>query len=156
LWAALVQALPLRLYGSPSEGELTRLLEISARLSELNEQLKHELEGSRQSSRELLNTLEASKRELDELKKELTPLRQDSIALLKGATISIEELSELRTALRKAESSLMSLDVSYGAYRVAAETRITRLERGRRWYIYAVIAVALTAAGGWTAYAVTR
>jgi uncharacterized coiled-coil DUF342 family protein len=156
LWAVLAQALPHRAYGSPSEGELTRLLEISARLSELNEALKNELEGSRKSSDELLNMLEASKRELDELKKELTPLRQDSMELLNKATISIEELNELRMALRKAESSLMSLDVSYGAYRAAAETRIKRLERGRRWYTYAVITAALCAAGGWTAYAVTR
>jgi uncharacterized coiled-coil DUF342 family protein len=144
------------LYGSPSEGDLTRLLEISAKLSALNEALKNELEGSRKSSDELLSMLEASKRELDELRKELTPLRQDSMELLNRATISEQELNGLRTALRKAESSLMSLDVSYGAYRMAAETRITRLERGRRWYLYAVIAAALTAAGGWTAYAVTR
>jgi chromosome segregation ATPase len=138
------------------EGELTRLLEISARLSELNEQLKNELEGSRKSSSELLNMLEASKRELEELRKELTPLRKDSTELLSRAEISGQELNELRTALRKAESSLTSLDASYGAYRMAAEARITRLERSGRWYKYAVIAAAVLAAGGWTAFAVAR
>jgi chromosome segregation ATPase len=144
-------------YGLPGEEpELTRLLDISTRLSELNERLRSELEDSRKSSTELLATLETSRSELEQLKQELTPLRNSSMELLTRAERSEQELSGLRAALRKAESSLVSLDVSYGAYKTAAEARIRRLERSGRWMKYAVIGLAIFAAGGWTAFAVTR
>jgi chromosome segregation ATPase len=151
-WLPPVYGLP----GESGEAELTRLLEISARLGELNETLRKELESSRKNSTELLATLETSRNELERLKQELEPLRINSTELLRRAEKSERELSGLRAALRKAESSLVSLDLSYGAYKTTAEARITRLERSGRWWKYAVIGAAAIAAGGWTAFAVTR
>jgi predicted nucleic acid-binding Zn-ribbon protein len=103
-----------------------------------------------------LATLETSRNELEQLKQELAPLRNSSTELLSRAEKSEQELSGLKTALRKAESSLVSLDLSYGAYKTAAEARITRLERSGQWLKYALIGAAAIAVGGWTAFAVTR
>jgi hypothetical protein len=58
--------------------------------------------------------------------------------------------------LKKAESSLTSLEKSFGAYKTAAEARITRLEKTGRFFKYAFVAGVLAAAGGWTAFALSR
>jgi chromosome segregation ATPase len=157
LWAVLRQVCLPPVYGLPGETweqDLTRLLEISARLSGLNERLRIELEDSRKNSTELLATLETSRNELEQLRQELAPLRRNSLELLSRAEKSEQELSGLKSALRKAESSLVSLDLSYGAYKTTAEARITRLERSGRWLKYAVIGALALAVGGWTAFAV--
>ncbi|MFP3090530.1 hypothetical protein LQZ21_09415, partial [Treponema sp. TIM-1] len=100
--------------------------------------------------------LTTSKAELEQLKSELAPLRTRSTELLQTAQNSEQELNGLRTALRKAELSLTSLEHSWENYRSAAEQRIQRLERGRRWYLALIIGSLAAAAGGWTAFAVTR
>jgi chromosome segregation ATPase len=164
-WAVLSRASLLPLSALPSDpdlpqlnspNELARLREISARLSEINETLRQELSGSKQNSAALSNMLETSRIELEALKEELSPLREHSAGLLSAAAQSERELSGLRTALRKAESSLTSLEYSWESYRTEAEQRIARLEQGRRWYIGLIIGALAAAAGGWTAFAVTR
>jgi uncharacterized membrane-anchored protein YhcB (DUF1043 family) len=100
---------------------LNRLTEISNQLSLLNERLRNELLDSRQNSRELQSMLELSKQELDSLRQELEHLRIVSAELLSKAENSLTESTELLTALRKAEYSLVSLEQSFAAYRVAAE-----------------------------------
>ena len=139
-----------------SQNELSRLIGISTRLAELNERLRTELADSRRNSAELSNTLGASKTELDTLKAELEALRQTSTALLNRAELSNQELNGLREALRRAESSLTSLEQSFGAYRMTAESRIARLERSGRLFKYGFIAAAVLAVGGWTAFAIGR
>jgi chromosome segregation ATPase len=165
LCAALSQAALPPLFSLPSDqdppaanssSELTRLREISTRLSEINETLRNELADSKQSSVELSNMLETSRNEFEQLKTELTPLRDRSTELLNAALRSEQELNGLRTALRKAESSLMSLEQSWESYRSGAEQRIRRLERNKRWYIGLIIGSLAAAAGGWTAFAVSR
>jgi chromosome segregation ATPase len=139
-----------------SRNELSRLIEISTKLAELNERLRNELADSRKSSTELSNMLMTSKNELDALRTELEFLRQTSAELLSRAELSSQESSGLREALKKAESSLTSLEQSFGAYRTAAESRIARLEKSGRFFKYAFIAGAVLAAGGWAAFAVAR
>jgi hypothetical protein len=163
-WACLA-----RVYASPSEpagtgnssggnslNEVSRLIEISARLGEINGRLRSELEDSRKNSAELSNMLKASKTELDGLRIELEALRTASTGLLNKAELSSQESNGLREALMKAESSLTSLEGSFGAYRMAAEARITRLERSGRFFKYGFFAGAILALGGWTAFALGR
>jgi septal ring factor EnvC (AmiA/AmiB activator) len=158
--AVLSQASLPPLAGLPSDlpppeteqSALSRLLEISTRLGELNETLRNELESSRRNSTELSATLETSRRELERLKAELEPLRMNSIQLLEAAQNSEQELNGLREALRKAESSLMSLELSWEAYRLSAESRIAGLERKARTYRWALVVAALIGVGGWSAY----
>ncbi|QQO09201.1 hypothetical protein [Breznakiella homolactica] len=140
--------------GTNSGNELSRLIGISTRLSELNETLRNELEDSRKSSAELLNTLGKSKEELDGLRNELESLRVTSTELLNRAETSSRESAELREALRKAEISLASLEQSFGAYRIAAEARIESLDRSRRFLKTACIAAAAFALGGWVAFGI--
>jgi chromosome segregation ATPase len=130
----------------------SRLQEILTRLTELNETLRSELESSRRNSTELSATLETSRRELDQLKADLEALRTNSTQLLETAQNSEQELNGLREALRKAESSLMSLELSWEAYRLSTESRIADLERRARTYRWALAAAALIAVGGWSAY----
>jgi predicted nucleic acid-binding Zn-ribbon protein len=130
-----------------SGGTLNRLLEISAQLSTLNERLREELSDSRQSSRELQIMLEASRKELEELKTELELLRHNSTGLLSKAENSQAELTALLTALRRAESSLMSLELSFTAYRETAEQRIRGLDREKRLWKWGCIAAGVLAAG---------
>jgi chromosome segregation ATPase len=136
-----------------SRNELARLIEISTKLAALNERLRNELDGSRKSSAELSNTLTASRTELDGLRTELESLRRASRELLSRAELSNQELNGLREALRKAESSLTNLEQSFGAYRMAAESRIAYLEKSGRFLKYGLIAAAVLAAGGWAAFA---
>jgi hypothetical protein len=58
--------------------------------------------------------------------------------------------------LSKAESSLTSLEISFAAYREAAETGIKRLERENRLWKWGCIASGVLAAGFVTAFAVSR
>jgi hypothetical protein len=44
--------------------------------------------------------------------------------------------SGLREALKKAESALTNLEQSFGAYRAAAEARISYLEKSGRFFKY--------------------
>ncbi|MFP3091422.1 hypothetical protein LQZ21_13965, partial [Treponema sp. TIM-1] len=69
---------------------------------------------------------------------------------------SEQELNELRTALKQAETSLMSLEQSWAAYRTGVELRIASLERQKRIYKYGFIAGIILTLGGWTTFAVTR
>ena len=139
-----------------SENALNRLIEISAQLSTLNERLQSELQDSRRSSRELQTMLELSKKELEGLRLELEGLRFTSTELLTRAENSRTELAALRTALRKAESSLTSLELSFAAYREAAESRINRLTRENRLWKWGCAAAGVLAAGFGTALLVTR
>ena len=135
--------------GNPhsSGNALSRLIEISAQLSTLNEKLRSELQDSRRSSRELQTMLETSKQEFDELRRELEILRNTSMELLIAAEHSQTELTALQAALRKAESSLMSLELSFAAYREAAERRIYSLERQNRFWKWGCVAAGALAAG---------
>jgi septal ring factor EnvC (AmiA/AmiB activator) len=157
LRAALLPAFCLPLYALPSEPpapELTRLLEISTRLSELNEQLRNELDGSRRNSTELSAMLEKSRNELERLKAELEPLRNNSTALQTTALRSERELNGLRIALRKAETSLMNLEISYSAYRKTTESQLTQIKKNNRVFRYITIGVSITAIAGWTAFGI--
>jgi chromosome segregation ATPase len=136
-----------------SQNELARLIEISAKLAELNETLRNELADSRKNSAELSNTLVTSKNELDALRTELESLRRTSAGLLSKAELSSQESSGLREALKRAESSLTNLERSFGAYRMTAESRIASLEKSGRLFKYASIAGAVLAIAGWTAFA---
>jgi chromosome segregation ATPase len=100
--------------------------------------------------------LETSRSELETLKGELAPLREHLTGLLNAAEQSEQELNGLRTALRKAGRSLTNLELSWETYRTGAEQRIARLERNKRWYIGLLIGTLAAAAGGWTAFAVSR
>ena len=163
LLPALCLGLPLGLWAqdsgaAPSEGNsenaLNRLIGISAQLSDLNERLRSELQDSRQNSRELQNMLEASRKELEGLRQELGALKQELEALHSSSTVlltkaenSQTELAGLREALRKAESSLLSLELSFASYRETAEGRIKTLERQNRFLKWGCIAAGALAAG---------
>jgi hypothetical protein len=160
----LFLALPPRLFSSPSGpsesktdsgNELSRLIGISTRLAELNETLRTELAGSRKNSTELSAMLAASKTEAEELRTELERLRLTSTELLSSAEISNQESDGLKAALTKAGTSLASLELSFGAYRTAAEARITRLERRGRFTAYGFIISAVLALGGWAAFGIS-
>jgi septal ring factor EnvC (AmiA/AmiB activator) len=135
-----------------SERELSRLIEISSQLTQLNEKLRNELEDSRKNSRDLRNTLEKSKNELDELRAELEALRTASTALLNTQDESRTDLTALQTALTKAGNSLASLEQSFAAYRMQAELQIGRLEKTNRFWKWGCAALGVTAAGltAWT------
>jgi uncharacterized coiled-coil DUF342 family protein len=135
-----------------SENALSRLIEISGQLSTLNERLREELQDSRQNSRELQSRLEVSRQELEELRKELAELQRNSMGLLLKAESSQTELAGLLTALRTAESSLMSLQLSFAAYSETAEKRIKTLEKNSRLWKYGCIAAGVLAAGFATAF----
>jgi len=139
-----------------SGNALSRLIGISTQLSTLNEELRNELQGSRQSSRVLQNMLETSKRELEELRTELGVLQISSMELLIKAENSQTELTGLQDALRKAESSLMSLELSWAAYRESTERRINVLSREKTLWKWGCIAAGVLAAGFGTAFAVAR
>lgn len=140
---------------TPSDSELSRLIEISTRLGRLNETLKSELEGSRKNSTELENTLSASRIELDKLKTELESLRSTSTELEQSVTRSQRESDGLKTALMKAETSWQSLELSFTAYKTEAERQLSGLEASRnRWRGGFFIAAAL-ALGGWAVFALT-
>jgi predicted nucleic acid-binding Zn-ribbon protein len=98
--------------------------------------------------------LEKSKNELELLRTELEPLRNSSTALRTAALRSERELNELRAALRKAETSLMNLELSYSAYRTAAESRLTQTKKTNRIFRYVTISVSIAAAAGWAAFAI--
>jgi predicted RNase H-like nuclease (RuvC/YqgF family) len=161
----LFLVLPPPLFSSPSGppdsktdsgNELSRLIGISTRLAELNETLRNELAGSRKNSTELSGLLAASKTEAEELRTELERLRQTSTELLSSAEISNRESDELKAALMKAETSLASLELSFGAYRTAAEARITRLERRGRFTALGFIVSAVLALSGWAAFGISN
>ena len=142
--------------GGNSGNALNRLIEISAQLSILNGKLQGELQNSRQNSRELQIMFEASRKELEGLKQELETLHNSSTELLIKAENSQTELTGLQAALRKAESSLMSLELSFAAYRESAEKRIAGLERENHLWKWGCIAAGVLAAGFGTAFLVTR
>jgi chromosome segregation ATPase len=157
-------ASPPPLWSSPSEppesktdcgNELSRLIEISTRLAELNGTLRNELAGSRKTSTELSGLLAASKIELGELRAELERLRRTSTELLNRAEISNRESCGLRAALTKAETSLVSLEQSFGAYRTAAEKRTARLEGLGRFTTYGFVISAVLALAGWAAFGIS-
>ena len=126
-----------------SASELGRLSEISTRLASLNETLRIELEDSKSNSAELASSLETSTRELATLKRELDLFRQNSSELGLRAEILERESIELSAALKKADDSLRSLEVSFAEYRKEAERRTVFLGLG-------VLGAGLVAAAGWT------
>ena len=130
-----------------SENALNRLIEISSQLSNLNERLREELQDSRQSSRELQTMLEASRKELEGLKQELEALRHNSTGLLIKAENSQTELTMLLSTLRKAEYSLMSLELSFAAYRETAEREISTLAKEKRLWKWGFVAAGVLAVG---------
>jgi hypothetical protein len=99
--------------------------------------------------------LEKSRNELELLRSELEPLRNTSTALLNAALQSEQELIALKTALRKAETSLMSLEQSYSIYKTATESRLARTNKTNRVFRYVTITLGAAALAGWTAFAVT-
>jgi len=162
---ALSSALPWELFALESgvaenEGNsgnaLNRLIEISGQLSSLNERLRNELQDSKRSSRELQIMLEASRKELETLRQELEVLHNTSAELLIKAENSRTELTALQTALRKAESSLTSLELSFAAYRETAEKRISGLERNNRLWKWGCIGAGILAAGFGAAFIAGR
>ncbi|MCL2094211.1 MAG: hypothetical protein FWH12_08495 [Treponema sp.] len=142
--------------GEISESALNRLIEISSQLSTLNERLQTELLDSRRSSMDLQNMLDSSRQELDELRTELTYLRSSSEELLITAESSQRELTGLLLALRRAESSLMSLELSFTAYRETAEGRIRTLERENRLWKWGCAAAGVLAGGLGAAFLLGR
>ena len=142
--------------GENSENALSRLIEISDQLSALNAKLQNELQDSRKSSRELQNMLESSKLELDILKQELERLRITSAELLYKAENSQTESTGLTTALKKAESSLLSLELSFEAYRRTAERKISSLENQNKFWKIGCIAAGVLAAGLGTVLAIGK
>ena len=139
-----------------SESALSRLIEISDQLSILNERLRSELQGSRQNYRELQTMLEISRQELDGLRLELKVLQNVSTELLNSAENSLLESTELMTALKKAEVSLASLELSFAFYREAAEWKITSLEKQNRLWRWGCIAAGILAAGLGTTLMISR
>ena len=139
-----------------SESALNRLIEISNQLSTLNTRLNSELQDSRRNSWELQNSLETSRLELEELRRELETLQSNSAELLLKAENSQTELDGLRTALRRAESSLMSLEISLAAYRESSERRISVLSREKTLWKWGCIGAGVLAAGFCTAYMAGR
>ena len=137
-----------------SENALNRLIEISAQLSVLNERLHSELQDSRRNSSQLQSMLEESKRELEELRRELKDLQNNSTELSERAENSLTEFTALEAALKKAESSLMSLEFSFEAYRLTAEKRINVLERQNKAWKWGFTAAGVLAAGFATAFLV--
>ena len=133
--------------GNSSESTLNRLIEISMRLSTLNEKLSLELEDSRKSSRELLTMLETSRKEFETLKIELEVLRISSMELSKLAENSQTELTALQEALRKAALSLTSLELSFTLYREKAEKIISGLNRDKKIWKFGCIAAGVLSAG---------
>jgi uncharacterized coiled-coil DUF342 family protein len=129
-----------------------RLTGILERLNELNGKLRTELHDSRKNSKELSNMLASSRAELETLRTGLEDLRKNSGGLLSTAESSNQESEELRTALMKAENSLRNLELSFTAYRLKAETRIARLEKGRTILKYGLIIGSILAVSGWTAF----
>ena len=123
-----------------SQNALNRLLEISLQLSNLNERLQTELQDSRQNSMDLTIMLEESRRELE-------ALQNNSTGLLTIAENSQTELAGLMTHLKRAESSLMSLELSFAAYRETAENRIRSLERGNRLWKWGAVGAGILAVG---------
>jgi septal ring factor EnvC (AmiA/AmiB activator) len=148
-------ALPADLNEAPLN-ELNRLLEISTRLTALNETLRNELSSSKQNSLELQHMLTTSKTELEQLRSELIPLRIHSAELLQSALNSERELNGLRTALKQAETSLLNLEQSWETYRNETEHRITALERRSRFWKYGFFTALILSISGWTAFAVSR
>ena len=100
--------------------------------------------------------LETSRQELEGLKQELEALRITSAELLTGTENSLMELTALQEALRKAESSLTSLELSFTAYREAAEGRIKTLEREKSLWKWGCVAAGVLAAGFGTAFLLGR
>ena len=132
----------------PNSGPaLNRLIEISNQLSTLNGKLQSELQDSRQNSHELQSMLETSRQELERLKLELKVLQSSSTELLNAAENSQTELTALGTALKKAESSLMSLELSFTAYREASERKISTLSREKLLWKLGCIGAGVLAAG---------
>jgi predicted nucleic acid-binding Zn-ribbon protein len=99
--------------------------------------------------------LEKSRNELELLRTELEPLRNTSTALRNAASQSEQELTALKTALRKAETSLMNLEISYSAYRTATESQLARTNKTNRVFRYVALTLGAAALAGWTAFAVT-
>ncbi|HUX41856.1 MAG TPA: hypothetical protein VMV83_11885 [Rectinemataceae bacterium] len=126
-----------------SASELERLSAISTRLAELNERLRTELEVSRRNSSGLEASLADSTQELGELRLELERFRLISSELELRATSSERESIALSEALRKAEDSLRSLEVSFADYRKAAEARSLRIS-------LLSLGAGLAALAGWT------
>ena len=146
-----------------SGNALIRLIEISTQLSNLNARLQNELQDSRRSSRELQTMLETSRKELEGLKQELGTLKQELEALSStSAELSIKaensqmELNVLQEVLKKAESSLMSLELSFNAYRDTAQAKISSLEKENRLWRWGCIAAGILAAGIGTAFMIGR
>jgi len=139
-----------------SGNALNRLTEISAQLSALNERLQEELHDSRRNSMALETMLEASRKELGALKQELKALQTTSTELLSAAENSLTELNGLQAALRKAESSLTSLELSFAAYRQASERKISSLQRQGRLWKWGCAAAGILAAGFGTALLMGR
>jgi chromosome segregation ATPase len=139
-----------------SESALSRLTAISTQLSDLNGRLQNELSDSRKNSRELQSMLESSKQELEELRLELEALRKNSAELLTGAVKSQTELNGLKGALKKAESSLLNLEISWEAYRESAEGRIKTLSKEKNLWKWGCIAASALAAGLGAAFLAAR
>jgi len=155
LWSAYSLPEEPATTGTPSESELSRLIEISTRLGKLNETLKSELEGSRKNSTELEHTLSASRIELDRLKAELESLRSTSTELEQSVARSRTESDGLKSALRKAEASWQSLELSFTAYKTEAERQLSGLEASRNRWRGAFLVAAALGLGGWVAFALT-
>jgi septal ring factor EnvC (AmiA/AmiB activator) len=141
--------------GTEAGNELSRLLEISTRLSSLNEKLRNELADSKKNSAELSNMLLSSRGELENLRKELEDLRKTSAALMSEAENSNRESDGLRAALTKAGNSLRNLEQSFENYRIYAEARIAYLEGQGRFLKYGLAGALVLTLSGWIAFGIS-
>ena len=90
------------------------------------------------------------------LRQELETLQFNSTELLTRAESSQVELTGLKTALRRADSSLMSLELSFAAYREASQARINVLAREKTLWKWGCVAAGALAAGFGAAYLIGR
>jgi chromosome segregation ATPase len=106
-----------------SGSELSRLLQISAKLERLNNQLQDELKTSKENLTRLGSELESCKAELTELQNRLSQ--------------SKTELTQLKNSLTTAENLLRKAETSFEKYKSEVEARIKRLTIQRN--IFAVV-----------------
>ncbi|OHE63841.1 MAG: hypothetical protein A2001_01380 [Treponema sp. GWC1_61_84] len=97
-----------------SEGELSRLLSISISLDQVNATLSSERESWKQTSAELVGSLESSKNEVAWLRGELAPL--------------MTELPALRETSAALSLSLATSEASTASWRTQAEVSEKQLE----------------------------
>lgn len=114
-----------------SATELSRLIEISRRLEELNAKLQNELSVSKEASERSSNELSTLRTELEDLRVESEALRTELAGLRRKSEESLTESAGLREALAKAEASSEKWERSWKEYEaeVQRQFRALRIQR---------------------------